>query len=353
MDRAVADRAVADRPVADGAAHLLTRRRGASASLRPLLVSLGYTGGWWVVARLPERVARAVFDRLADRLWRRRGRAVRQLEANLARVVPEAGRAELRSLSRAAMASYFRYWCEAFRLQTVAPATAAARVTVGNPERLLDVVGVGRGVVCALPHMANWDLAGVWSATRGVPVSTVAERVRPESLFQRFCSYRRALGIDVLPLRSVTGGPPDLDPMTVLADRLRAGGFVCLLADRDIAAHGVPVTLFGCAAQMPAGPALLALRTGAALVPLTLWYEGDRMRMQLHPEVAAPPGLDTAQAVAAMTQQVADVFAGGIREHPADWHMLQRVFTADLRRPRPAAVPDAAPYGARPLDGAS
>lgn len=318
-------------------------------ALHPLLVSAGYTGGWWLVARMPERVARALFARLADRVWSRRGRPVRQLEANLARVAPGAGTAELRELSRAALQSYFRYWCEAFRLQTESAETAAGRVTVADTPVLLDNIGAGRGVVCALPHMANWDLAGVWSANAGVPVSTVAERVRPETLFQRFCAYRAALGIDVLPLRAADGGPPELDPMPVLAERLTAGGFVCLLADRDIGARGVPVTFFGEAARMPAGPAVLALRTGAALVPLTLWYDGPRMRMQLHPEVRRPAGLDIAAAVVAMTQQVADVFAAGIGEHPEDWHMLQRIFSADLGNPRSAAVPDAAPYGARPL----
>jgi lauroyl/myristoyl acyltransferase len=332
-----------------------------AGALRSFLVSAGYTGGWWVVARMPEPAARALFSRLADRVWTRRGRSVRQLEANLARVVPSASRSALRELSRESLQSYARYWCEAFRLQTLPAAVAAAGVTVENIPELLDNIGAGRGVVCALPHMANWDLAGVWSAHAGVPVSTVAERVRPEVLFQRFCSYRAALGIDVLPLRAADGGAPEQDPMTVLAERLRAGGFVCLLADRDIGSRGVAVRLFGEAAQMPAGPAVLALRTGAALVPLTLWYDGDRMRMRLHPEIPPPPGMVTgvagpagavpAAAVQEMTQQVADVFAAGIAEHPVDWHMLQRVFTADLRNPRSAEVPDAAPYGARPLPG--
>jgi len=338
-------------------------------AVRSALVTGGYRSGWWAVRRMPESTARALFSRLATDVHRRRGRAVRQLEQNLARVAPGASQAELRALSLDSLRSYFRYWCEAFRLPVTDAAEAAARVDVANPERLLDPMRAGRGAVVALPHMANWDLAGVWSVHAGMPVSTVAERVRPEALFERFCTYRRALGIDVLPLSGVDGGPPQADPTVVLASRLRAGGLVCLLADRDISARGQRVRLLDAPARMPAGPAVLARRTGAALIPVTLWYEGERMRMQLHPEVTASDGTRLRDAVPAMTQQVADVFTAGIREHPADWHMMQRVFVDSSGPPVSAGTvpdtiagsgpgagpgpafevpaPDAAPYGAR------
>lgn len=328
-----------------------TRRRPQlPPGLRSALVSAGYGGAWWAVRRMPERSARALFARAAVDVHRRRGRAVRQLEANLSRVVPGASPARLRELSLASLGSYFRYWCEACRLPVTDPALAAGTVDVLHPERVTGPIRAGRGVVVALPHMANWDLAGVWAVQAGMPVSTVAERVQPESLFERFCAYRRGLGIDVLPLTRPDGSPSAVDPTVLLATRLRAGGFICLLADRDISARGQPVRLFGAQARIPAGPAVLALRTGAALVPLTLWYSGERMTMDLHPEVTGAPGAGIRDAVRDMTQQVADVFTAGIREHPADWHMMQRVFSADGQ---PGAggfdvpAPDAAPYGAR------
>ena len=346
-----------------------TRRRRPGPVIPPLppavrsgLVSAGYSGAWWAVRRMPARTARALFARAARDVHRRRGRAVRRLEANLSRVVPDAGPERVRELSLASLHSYFRYWCEAARLPDTDPARAAGTVDVLAPGRVSGPIGAGRGVVVALPHMANWDLAGVWAVQAGMPVTTVAERVRPESLFERFCVYRRGLGIDVLPLTGPDGGPPAQDPTGVLAARLRDGGFVCLLADRDISARGQQVRLFDAPARVPAGPAVLALRTGAALVPLTLWYSGERMTMDLHPEVLPPPGAGVREAVAAMTQQVADAFTAGIRSHPADWHMMQRVFVepdgpaggADGLRPGSAAdepVPDAAPYGARGTRG--
>ena len=328
-------------------------------AVRSALVTAGYRGGWWAVRRMPERTARAVFAGLAGDVHRRRGRAVRQLEANLARVVPDAGPEQVRELALESLRSYFRYWCEAFRLPVTDPARAAGLVDVPEAERILAPARDGRGVVVALPHMANWDLAGLWAVQQGMPVSTVAERVRPEALFERFCAYRRGLGIDVLPLRGADGGPPAVDPTVLLSERLRAGGLACLVADRDISSHGQQVRLLDAPALIPAGPAVLAIRTGAALVPATLWYAGDRMRIDLHPEVTPPPGARLRESVASMTQQVADVFTAGIRAHPADWHMMQRVFV-DSSGPvtsGPATsgevvdfevpAPDAAPYGAR------
>jgi KDO2-lipid IV(A) lauroyltransferase len=173
--------------------------------------------------------------------------------------------------------------------------------------------------------MANWDHAGAWAVLSGLPFTTVAERLQPEALFDRFVAFRASLGMEVLPL---TGG--ERPPFPVLADRLRAGRLVCLLADRDLTARGVPVTFFGEPTRMPAGPAALALQTGAALVPVTLWFTSAGTRARIHPELPRPPGPDRPAVIRTMTQALADVFAAGIAEHPADWHMLQRLWLADL-----------------------
>lgn len=115
-----------------------------------------------------------------------------------------------------------------------------------------------------------------------------------------------------------------------MARRLRAGGLVCLVADRDLTATGVEVDFFGERARMPSGPALLAQRTGAPLLSATLWYDGPVMRGRVHPPVDVPESGTRAERTASMTQALADVFAAGIAEHPQDWHMLQRLWLADL-----------------------
>jgi phosphatidylinositol dimannoside acyltransferase len=289
-------------------------------------VSAAYEVGWLVVRRIPEPVARWAFNQIADYVWRRRGKAVRQLEANMRRVVPDATDAELRKLSRAAMRSYLRYWVEAFRL----PVTPTERITsamsvAGEEETALRHIEAGRGVIFALPHVGNVDVAAAWIMTRGFGrISVIAERLKPESVFQRFLAYRESLGMEVVPH---TGGP---SPFGVMAQRLRQGRLVCIVADRDLSAGGVEVDLFGAKARIGAGPAALAARTGAALMPVTLWFTPDGWRGRIYPEIPVPAEGTQAQKVAAMSQQLATVWSGGIAEHPEDWHMLQKVFVDDL-----------------------
>ncbi len=276
---------------------------------------LAFAAGWGLVRRLPEPVVTRVFTAIADVTVRRDGRGVRRLRSNLAVVRPSAGSAELDALVRDCLRSYLRYWQEAFRIQDWDDSRIVGRVRTVNEPILRDAYAAGRGVVCALPHQANYDHAGAWAGRTGMPVSTVAERLEPESVYDRFVAYRKQLGMDVLPL---TGGDRDL--FVVLAERLRAGGFVCLVADRDLSERGVPVDLFGHKAKLPAGPAALSLRTGAPLVPASLHYDGPDLVITFHPVV------DPSGGPAAMTQACADAFAQGIAAHPEDWHMLQRVF---------------------------
>ncbi|KLJ04445.1 phosphatidylinositol mannoside acyltransferase [Streptomyces albidoflavus] len=284
-----------------------------------------YGLGWSTVKKLPEPVAVRLGQTLADTVWKRRGKGVLRLEANLARVVPDAGPERLAELSRAGMRSYLRYWMESFRL----PAWSETRIKEGfEPEglhHLTDGLAAGKGVILALPHLGNWDLAGAWvTRNLGVPFTTVAERLKPETLYDRFVAYREGLGMEVLPH---TGG----SAFGTLARRLRAGGLVCLVADRDLSASGVEVKFFGDAARMPAGPAILAQQTGALLLPVTLWFDATPvMKGRVHPPVEVPKTGTRAEKTSLMTQALADAFAEGIADHPEDWHMLQRLWLADL-----------------------
>lgn len=294
--------------------------------MKDRLIDGAYALGWTALKHLPEPVARGLFNRLADYAWRRRGKGVLRLEANLRRVRPELDEAGLRELSRAGMRSYLRYWKESFRLQSWSTEQLAEHCQVKGSEQLDQAFAAGRGAVVALPHMGNWDLAGAWVATVvGHPFTTVAERLKPESLYDRFVAYRESLGMEVLPL---TGG--QVSVTGTLARRLRTGKLICLVGDRDLSEAGLPVDFFGEQTRMPAGPAALALRTGAALFPVTLWYDGPVMRGIIHPEVQPPAEGDQREKTAAMTQTMADIWADGIREHPEDWHMLQKLWLADL-----------------------
>lgn len=196
-------------------------------------------------------------------------------------------------------------------------------------EHIHEAVDRGSGAVLALPHSGNWDLAGVWVTQRvGTPV-VVAERLRPESLFRRFVRFRERLGFEIIPLTG-TAEPP----FEQLAARLREGRIVGLLAERDVTGTGLPVTFFGEPARMPAGPARLAIDTGAPLLPVNCWFTPDGWGFHVGPPI------DTVGGVEHTTQALADRFATGIAAHPADWHMLQRVWTADFNSDQlPAGTP--------------
>ncbi|MEU9333473.1 phosphatidylinositol mannoside acyltransferase [Streptomyces sp. NPDC048290] len=294
-------------------------------SARERLTDALYGAGWAGVKKLPEPVAARLGRSVADAAWKRRGKGVLRLESNYARVVPDAGPERLRELSRAGMRSYLRYWMESFRLPAWSPERISGGFEAKDIHHLTEGLAAGKGVVLALPHLANWDLAGAWVTTElRTPFTTVAERLKPETLYDRFVAYREGLGMEVLPH---SGG----SAFGTLARRLRDGGLVCLVADRDLSASGVEVSFFGATARMPAGPALLAQQTGCLLLPVTLWYDDSPvMRGQVHPPVEVPESGTRAEKTSVMTQALADAFASGIADHPEDWHMLQRLWVEDL-----------------------
>lgn len=297
--------------------------------------ALGYLAGWRLVAGLPDRVARGLFDLGAD-LASYHGVGPDQLRRNLARVVgPEH---VTRDLVRRSMRSYARYWLEAFRLPQLARGDWAERldVQVDGVQHFDRSYATGRGVVIALPHAGNWDLAGMWLARRIGRFTTVAERLQPEELFQAFVAYRESLGFDVL---AHAGGATR--PYDRCREVLSRGGVVVLMGERDLKGRGVPVEFFGEPTTFPAGPAKLAQETGAALHAAHCWFTetptGPRGRrrwgwgMACSPEIRPGVGPDSVRET---TQLVATYFARGIAEHPEDWHMLQPQWLADREAER-------------------
>lgn len=311
-------------------------------TLRERLGSAAFGAGWTLVCRLPESVARALFNAGADLVWRRQGAGVQVLEGNLIRVFrtdPATDGAvdgkELRTLSRVVLRSYARYYLETFRMQVIPAGRIATgmHINFAQADLTLEHMKNGRGVIYALPHMGDFEQAGRWVIGYGAgSFTTVAERLKPESVFQRFLAFRQGLGMEVLP---TTGGGPH--PFGVMAQRLRAGKLVCLVADRDLSDTGIAVDFFAEKALFPAGPAALAVQTGAALMPVACWFVGQaEWGAHIYDEIGVPAAGSRKEKIAAMTQSLAAVFEQAIREHPQDWHMLQKVFVSDLdpdRRP--------------------
>jgi lauroyl/myristoyl acyltransferase len=308
-----------------------------AARLAERVADAEYAAAWRLVRALPPGPAFGGFRIGADLATRQGGAGVRQLRANLARVVPSASPAQLDLLVRDGMRSYARYWCEAFRLPTMDAAEVHARLDPFLTGRgpFLEALQAGRGVVFAVPHSGNWDAAGVWLVETlrrlGLPpgFTTVAQRLRPESLYRRFVAYRESLGFEVVAAEDGSAAH------RALIRRLRAGGIVCLVADRDITGTGVEVQFLGEPAHFPAGPARLAALTGALLMPAYPHFTPDGWQVPIAEPVPVGDGarLRTVEAragaVADATQAIADVFGGLIARAPADWHALQPIWTAD------------------------
>lgn len=295
-----------------------------------------FTFAWRVVPRLPGPLVRGIFDTVAVAAHAARLGSVKQLELNLSRVRPDLQGSALRRMSRRGMRSYMRYYAEAFQLPGLSSQQIAARVRAVGIESMLPLLADGRPTVGALTHSGNWDLAGAWFVQTHAPVLTVAETLEPEELFRQFVEFRESLGLRIVPFAKGTGVFRRL-----LTGMRKPVSFVPLLADRDLSRDGLEVDAAGHPFRVAAGPAALAVAGKAALYSVHLHYErlyGDRRRRAGSPwgvviDFQGPievPDLPQGEAVTAMTQQWVDLQMARIAEYPQDWHMLQKVFTADL-----------------------
>jgi KDO2-lipid IV(A) lauroyltransferase len=282
------------------------------------VTALAYFAGWRIVRTLPNKLAYGLFEKLANYLVRKNGKGVKRLRSNLSRIKPGLSTTDMDALLRQAMSSYLRYWCDTFRIQDWSVSEIQESVTLTRGELLLYPMREGRGVVIALPHSGNWDHAGAYFCSLGIPLVTVAERLKPEALFQRFLRYRQAMGFEVLSI--------DSRSFATLIKRAREKRLIALVADRDLSASGIDVTFFGYPTRMPAGPALLAIKTGIPLAVAHVSYTQTGIHIEFTSVDIAVDGSES-ERVALTTQRMASLFEKGIAAHPQDWHMLQRIWT--------------------------
>jgi KDO2-lipid IV(A) lauroyltransferase len=276
-----------------------------------------YFAGWRIVRWLPEETAYKTFFKVADLLVKRNGKSVQRLRSNLARTQPDLTSLDLEILVVDAMRSYMRYWCDTFRFPDWSQQRVTETVSVTNEHLLMNAIETKTGVIVALPHAGNWDHAGAYFCAKGVRLVTVAERLKPEKLFLRFLSYRQSMGMEVLPL--------DGRVLDTLTQRLNEGALVALVADRDLSRSGINIDFFGGPARMPAGPALLALKTKAPLITAFVSYTDDGIHIEFN-TVVLPESGNESEMVQEIVQTTAQLFESGIKKAPQDWHMLQRIW---------------------------
>jgi KDO2-lipid IV(A) lauroyltransferase len=272
-----------------------------------------YSLAWRIIRLLPEKSAYRLGDAIARYAVRRDGRRVRRLRSNMSIVSGISSGVELEQLLDRAMRSNLRYWIDTFRFPSWTPARIRSTVEVFNRSTFDTLIARGEGLVIALPHSGNWDHAGAFFSAEGHPVVTVAEHLKPERLFRKFLAYREAMGMEVLDL--------DARVTKTLQDRLREGRLVALVSDRDLSASGVEVSFFSRRAKFPAGPAKLALETGAPLITAHITYTENGIAVHFSDRIETQ-----GKSVEDIVQSIAENIEHEIGKRPEDWHMLQRVF---------------------------
>ena len=281
------------------------------------------------LSALPEPVALAAAAAIGDVMFSVRRHHRDMVTRNLRRVLGgDVDEASLDRWAKRAFRAYARYWVEGARLGSTPMTEVVQRFVTEGFEHLVDGMAAGNGVVIALPHVGSWEYGGALIAAKGFPMTAVAERIEPPELFDYFVAQRAAMGITVVPLGPDSGG--------AVLRTLRQGGLVGLLCDRDLTENGIEVEFFGEITTMPAGPASVALRTGATLLTAAVYSGPGRNHLAL-----VQPPIDTQRTgtfrsdVQRITQEIATRFEGLIRQAPEQWHVFQPLWPGD----RPTTTP--------------
>jgi KDO2-lipid IV(A) lauroyltransferase len=281
----------------------------AASRLLPLDVLCELAGG--VGGRVGPRVLPAKADQLARHIQRTR---------------PDVGGPELRAAVTRGFGTYARYWAESFRLPRLSARTIDRGFSVIGYERVQAALDTGIGPILVLPHLGGWEWAAAWlGRIVGVRVTAVVERVEPPDVFDWFVELRQAYGIDIVPL-----GP---DALAKLVKAVKAGNIVCLLSDRDISGSGVGVTFFGERTTLPAGPALLARRTGAPLLPTAVYFRHRSRIGYVSEPIHASTDVPVRSDVGRVTQDLALAMERLIAVAPDQWHLLEPNWPSDRRAP--------------------
>ena len=281
------------------------------------ITAFAYLLGWRIVRLLPESAAYRIFNSLAKRSVRKKSTSFLRLKENLRRVKADLSEPDLDALTARGMESYLRYWCDAFRLPSWNHERIVKTVTVEGEDKFRALVAEGKGVVVSLPHSGNWDHAGAYFSATGVPIISVAEKLKPERVFQAFLKYRAEIGMRIYSTSE--------NVMPILNKHLANGEVVALVADRDLSKSGIEVKFFDGVAKMPSGPAVLAIRNGSYLVVAHVTYTKSGIHIKFS-DALRPRENSELTAIEDLIQQSADLFAEGIRNSPEDWHMLQKIW---------------------------
>jgi phosphatidylinositol dimannoside acyltransferase len=277
-----------------------------------------YLFAWKVIGILPEKTAYQLANFVSDQILRKNGKGIQRLRSNYKRVVPSISNSALEALTKEGMRSYLRYWFDTFRLNKWSKSRIIETTFVVRENLLRDPIETKKGCIIALPHAGNWDHAAAYFCSTGIPITAVVERLKPEAIFKKFLAYRQSIGIEAISHREKT--------IPILMDRLNQGKLVALVADRDMSRNGIEVNFLGGIAKMPAGPAILAIKSGSPLVTAYIRYLDEGIEITFDETIQLPISGSEEEQIRIVTQSMADNFAKRIQDSPVDWHMLQRIW---------------------------
>ena len=277
-----------------------------------------YLFAWKIIGILPEKTAYQLANFVSDQILRKNGKGVQKLRSNYKRVVPSISNSALEALTKEGMRSYLRYWFDTFRLNKWSKSRIIETTFVVRENLLRDPIETKKGCIIALPHAGNWDHAAAYFCSTGIPITAVVERLKPEAIFKKFLAYRQSIGIEAISHREKT--------IPILMDRLNQGKLVALVADRDMSRNGIEVNFLGGIAKMPAGPAILAIKSGSPLVTAYIRYLDEGIEITFDETIQLPISGSEEEQIRIVTQSMADNFAKRIQDSPVDWHMLQRIW---------------------------
>ena len=277
-----------------------------------------YLFAWKIIGILPEKNAYKLANLVSDRIFRKNGKGVKRLRSNYKRVTPNISSSQLETLTRDGMRSYLRYWFDTFRLNKWSKSRIIETTFVVRENLLRDPIETKKGCIIALPHAGNWDHDAAYFCSTGIPITAVVEKLKPEAIFKKFLAYRESIGIEAISHKEKT--------IPILMERLNQGKLVALVADRDMSRNGIEVNFLGGVAKMPAGPAILAIKTGSPLVTAYIRYLDKGIEITFDETIKLPVTDSEEEQIKIVTQSMADNFARRIKDSPVDWHMLQRIW---------------------------
>jgi len=287
------------------------------------LITPAYQLASTLAQRLPKRVVEGGAPWVAG-LFALRPTPKRQIvERHQQRVTPGLHGVALRHRVRDVYRSYGRYYAESFRLPGTTEDELDDRFRVEGYEHFAAALEGDIGTIAVLPHLGSWEWMAQWLArVREVPVTAVVERLEPPALFEWFTEFRREMGLHIVPLGPEAG--------KAVSQALKARHVIALLSDRDITGGGVEVEFFGERTTLPAGPATLALRTGATLLPVAMYDEpGGGHLAVVKPPLPVERKGSFREDVTRLTQDIAEVLEDLIRADPSQWHLLQPNWPSD------------------------